>query len=113
MPHIVVEYSAALDGRHDLHALCETLYSAARDCGVFSEPGAIKVRALPCPYWVLGGDHAEFVHVTVWLLPGRDAEQRRRVTHALLEALKVALPAVGSLSVDLHDLDPSYVKRSL
>lgn len=113
MPHAIIEYSAGLDDDHDIHALCESTFDALAGCGVFGDPAAIKVRALPCPYFVLGSDPQSFAHVTVRLLPGRTGDQKASVTQAVLKALQAHLSAVGSLSVDIADLDAAYAKRTL
>lgn len=114
MPHIVIQYSAGLDGEHDLHAMCQSVFDAAAATGVFPDLSAIKVRALPCPYFVLGSDPQDFAHADVALLPGRTAEQKSAVTAAVLKALIAQLPEVDSLSVDIRDLDgASYAKRTL
>ncbi|WP_212524918.1 5-carboxymethyl-2-hydroxymuconate Delta-isomerase [Actibacterium sp. MT2.3-13A] len=114
MPHIVIDYSEGLDETHDLHALCRSAFEAAAATGVFADPSAIKVRARPCPYFLLGADPQSFAHVDVHLLDGRSPEQKSTVTHAVLKALETHLPTVGSLTVDIHDIArASYAKRAL
>ena len=44
MPHFRIEYSANLEGRTDIGALCRVIHAAALETGVF-ELGAIRVRA--------------------------------------------------------------------
>lgn len=114
MPHIIVEYSADLDDRHNMQMLCQALFDAARDCSVFPDPSAIKVRATPCQNWVLDGSVDGFVHVTVRLMKGREAATQAIVTNALLAVLGTRLVDVGSLTVDINDIDPAtYAKRTL
>ena len=45
MPHLTIEYSANLDGRVDLDALCAALLETVLETGLF-EIGAVRVRAL-------------------------------------------------------------------
>lgn len=114
MPHIVVEYSAKLDQSHDMQALCEHLFNVARNSTVFPDIGAIKVRALPCPYVYIGQESQSFAHATVRLLAGRDIETKARLTNLILETLNATLPDVGSLTVDIKDIDrETYAKRVL
>ncbi|MCK0102214.1 5-carboxymethyl-2-hydroxymuconate Delta-isomerase [Pseudohalocynthiibacter sp. F2068] len=114
MPHIVVEYSATLDQSHDMQALCEKLFKVACDNGIFPDTGAVKVRALPCPYVYIGQEPQSFAHATVRLLSGRDTESKARLTNLILKALDATLPDVGSLTVDIKDIDrETYAKRVL
>lgn len=114
MPHIVIDYSEGLDDAHDLHALCRAVFDAAAGTQVFADLSAIKVRARPCPYFLLGSDPQSFAHVNLHLLDGRSAEQKSTVTHAVLKAMEAHLPEVGSLTVDIHDIvRATYAKRTL
>lgn len=114
MPHIVIDYSEGLDDTHDLHALCRSVFEAAVATGVFPDLSAIKVRARPCPYFLLGTDPQSFAHADVHLLDGRSDAQKSTVTHAVLRAMEANLPTVGSLSVDIHDMArATYAKRTL
>ena len=45
MPHLTVEYSANLEDRTDLDALCAALLETVLETGLF-EVGAVRVRAL-------------------------------------------------------------------
>lgn len=114
MPHIVIDYSDGLDEAHDLHALCRSVFEAAVATEVFPDLSAIKVRARPCPYFLLGTASQSFAHADVHLLDGRSDAQKAAVTHAVLKALEAHLPTVGSLSVDIHDIArATYAKRTL
>ena len=114
MPHIVVEYSATLDQSHDMQALCENLFKVTRDSGVFPDIGAIKVRAAPCPYVFIGKESQSFAHATVRLLAGRNTETKAHLANLILETLDATLPDVGSLTVDIKDIDrETYAKRVL
>ncbi|MHC0054182.1 5-carboxymethyl-2-hydroxymuconate Delta-isomerase [Actibacterium sp. D379-3] len=114
MPHIVIEYSAALDDSHDMHAVCAHVFDAAAATGTFPDTTAIKVRALPCAYSVIGTEPQSFAHATVRLLAGRDLTTKAAVTQAILAALAEKLPKVGSLSVDIKDIEAAtYAKRTL
>ena len=114
MPHIVIDYSEGLDKTHDLHALCRAVFDAAVGTGVFPDLSAIKVRAHPCPYFLLGTDPQSFAHAEVLLFDGRSDDQKSTVTRAVLKAMEAHLPTVGSLSVDIHDMArATYAKRTL
>lgn len=114
MPHIVVEYAGHLDETHCMNTLCKTLFDAAATSGVFPDTSSIKVRALPCPFSLIGTEPQSFAHVTIRLLAGRDDAVKAELTRTILATLDQALPEVGSLSVDIKDIDTaSYAKRTL
>lgn len=114
MPHFIVEYSADLSADHDIQSLCQALFDSAKDSGAFPDSSAIKVRALPASHWVVGHGDTGFAHVTIRLLAGRDADTQARITQATLDTLHAQLPGVGSLSVDIKDINPAtYAKRTL
>ena len=114
MPHIVIEYSGHMDETHDMNEVCAALFKTAADCGVFHNPTAIKVRAIPCPFWCVGSEPNCFVHATIRLLDGRDMETKKRLTALVLETLDGLLPDVGSLSVDIKEITTeTYAKRTL
>ncbi|PIE15538.1 MAG: 5-carboxymethyl-2-hydroxymuconate isomerase [Rhodobacterales bacterium] len=114
MPHIVVEYSAHLAEIHCLNDLCATLFEAAAATGVFPDTSAIKVRAIPCPFGHAGTEPKGFAHATIRLLAGRDEATKAALTRRILAVLDQALPEVGSLSVDIRDIDTAtYAKRTL
>ncbi len=114
MPHIIVEYAGHLDETHCMTGMCQTLFDAAVSCGVFPDTTAIKVRAIPCPFSRIGTEPQSFAHVTIRLLAGRDDAVKANLTQIILAALDQALPDVGSLSVDIKDIDTAtYAKRTL
>ncbi len=114
MPHIIVEYSGHLDESHDMNEICEALRETAAGTGIFPNVNAIRVRAMPCPFWSVGNEPNCFAHITIRLLAGRDTETKKRLTQQILATLDKMLPEIGSLSVDTKDIDPNtYSTRTL
>lgn len=87
MPHIVVEYSANLDGSLDVQRLVDDLHQIVVDSGV-ADVAAIRTRAKRRDaFRVADGDPKNaFVHVTMRLRIGRSEEQRSKLADALLAA---------------------------
>lgn len=113
MPHLIIEYAEAVAQQIDLQELMQGVFEAAVAAQVM-RPEDIKVRALPYRHFLLGDGGDGFVHVTVRLLAGRDAGQKRRLSESLRTRLAALLPAVHSISVDIVDMDPdAYLKRLL
>ena len=52
MPHFTIEYSANLDARVDIGAVCEIVRKAASETGVFPV-GGIRVRAVRCEHYAI------------------------------------------------------------
>ena len=114
MPHIVVEYAGHLDETHCMTGICQILFDAAAASGVFPDTSAIKVRTIPCPFSRIGTEPQSFAHTTIHLLAGRDDAVKADLTRTILAALDTALPDVGSLTVDIKDIDTAtYAKRTL
>lgn len=89
MPHITVEYSTNLDKRLPMRELIEKIHAAVLASGAF-ELGAVRTRAIPQSLYVVadGDPDNGFIHVDMRIGPGRDAETKKRVAQAILDALR-------------------------
>ncbi len=113
MPHVVIEYSAGVEDFHDPHVICGRVFAALAAHEAIPDASTLKVRAVRYEAWQNGTDPQSFAHATLSLLPGRDAAAKASLTACILAALDAELPDVGSLSVDVRELDPAYTKRVL
>src|SRR3546814_892066 len=92
MPHVTIEYSANLEQRLDIAALCATALEAAASTGVL-ELGATRVRAVRCDHYSIADrlrDNA-FVDVSLRIGRGRSAEAKAATGKALCVALRALL----------------------
>jgi 5-carboxymethyl-2-hydroxymuconate isomerase len=117
MPHIIVEYSANLDGRLDIKGVVDELHQAAIASGLFEIP-TIRTRAVRRDVFrVADGDARNgFVHVTARVRQGRTADQRRSLGQALLAAANRRLDNVFAsqplaLTIEVHEVDPDMTFR--
>ncbi len=110
MPHLVLEYNAALDTQIDMSALCKILWSKMQETGAFGDGSAIRVRAIPIQHFHVVGDQM-FANGMIRLLPGRDVALKSKITHAVLSGLIDALPGVQNLSVDIKEIDPDVYAK--
>lgn len=87
MPHITLQYSANLEDRIDIAALCVALRDAAVDSGVFP-PAGIRVRAFAATHVVIadGDPRHGFIDIGVRIGAGRDAETRSRAADEIFAA---------------------------
>lgn len=114
MPHIIIEYAKPIADQYDLNALCKQLFEASLETGVFKIPQDVKVRAIPATHWFQQVENDLFIHVTVRLLSGRTTEQKAQITNAILQKADEILKDVGTISVDIKELDPAtYARRML
>lgn len=113
MPHFVIEYSRPLENTLDLNKVMQIAFESGVQSGAMQAPD-IKVRAIPYDYFRLEGGIDTFMHVSVYLLEGRTAEQKEHLSILLRQNLGDACPQIGSLSIDIRDMDPiAYKKRLL
>ena len=118
MPHIMLDYSANMEERADIAALCHHLRRAAIDTGVFPMPG-IRVRAFAATHVsIADGDPTHgYIDISVRLREGRDQQTREAAVQAIFEAAKDFLqPALKThsiaLSVEMRNIDASLSPKT-
>lgn len=118
MPHISIEYSANLEQRADIQALCDILRSVAAGIEAFPTPG-VRVRALRADHFsIADGDpkHA-FVDISVRLRAGRPDDVKKDAVKRLFDAAQVFLKPVLetsslALSLEMRDIDPDLSPKT-
>lgn len=112
MPHFVIEQGNALisiEDRRDAMAIAARIGS---ECG-FIDPSDLKVRLRDCDDFLHLDGSDSFIHLTLHLLAGRSPEQKAALTTAMRAALADRFGRVGSISIDLRDMDPDAYKKRL
>ena len=111
MPHLTVEYSANLEARADLDALCGTLLETILATGLF-EVGAVRVRALRADHYAIADRLPEngFVDLNLRIGKGRSAEEKKRTGEALFAAATTTLAPLletphFALSLEIREID--------
>jgi 5-carboxymethyl-2-hydroxymuconate isomerase len=111
MPHLTVEYSANLESRTDLDALCDSLLDAVLATGLF-EVGAVRVRALRADHFAIADRHPEngFIDLSFRIGAGRSPEDRKRAGEAVFAAASAALAPLFetphfALSLEIREID--------
>ena len=118
MPHIQIDYSANLESRLDMAALCTVMRDAAVATGILPLAG-IRVRATACTHVVIADgnpDHA-FLDISLRLRGGREAEAKRRATLAIFAAAETFCAEVLAtsslmLSFEMRDIDPDLSPKT-
>ncbi|MFN3954477.1 MAG: 5-carboxymethyl-2-hydroxymuconate Delta-isomerase [Pararhodobacter sp.] len=111
MPHLSIEYSANLEGRVDMDALCRGLLEAVLETGLF-ELGAVRVRAFAATHSAIADQHPEnaFVDMSLRIGRGRSSEECERagaLVFARAEAL-LSQPLKAphfALTLEIREID--------
>lgn len=112
MPHLIVEYSANLEGALDMRHVLDGLHAAALETGVFPI-GGLRVRAARRDLYKIADGHADnaFIHVQARIGAGRAAEVRQKAAEQIFAALKAATADTFErrplgLSLEVVEIDP-------
>lgn len=121
MPHLVIEYSANLDGRVDFNSLCGTVRHAILASELF-EVGAIRVRTVRCDHFAIADELPEnaFIDMSFRIGGGRSTAEKKRAGEAIFAAASAHLAALlaaphFALSLEIREIDPdlSWKKNSM
>lgn len=117
MPHFSFEYSANLEGRIDIDALCRVIAAAALETGVY-EVGGVRIRAIRCDHYVVADGVPEnaFIDMSLRMGTGRTAEDKKRAGDHIFNAVATHLAKLYetphfALSLEIREIDPVFVWR--
>ena len=117
MPHCILEYSANVTDRPDLHAVLQAINDVLVTTGLF-DPGDIKSRAVAHDTVVIGDGAADrtFVTVDVQMLGGKSDEVKAQLADSVLAVLERAYPETlartrCSLTVQISDIHRASYRR--
>lgn len=112
MPHLIVEYSANLEGDLDMRRVIDALHTAALESGVFPI-GGVRVRAARRDLYKIADGHPDngFIHVQARIGAGRAPEVRQKAAELIFERLKSVTADVFArrplgLSLEIVEIDP-------
>ncbi len=112
MPHLTVEYSANLNGRADVGALCERLLEVVLGTNLF-EVGAVRVRAIRCEHYSIADRAPEnaFVDINFRIGRGRSRAEKEQAGAAIFAAAQDVLGSLFAsphfaLSMEIREIDP-------
>ncbi|CCD88489.1 putative 5-carboxymethyl-2-hydroxymuconate isomerase, HpcD-like [Bradyrhizobium sp. ORS 285] len=121
MPHFSIEYSANLDARVDVAAVCEIVRKAASETGIFPI-GGIRVRALRCEHYAIADGKADygFLAMLLRLGEGRDLPARQKAGEYVFKALSDYLDPVFasskfalSFDMQINDAATSWKRNNI
>ena len=113
MPHCIIEHSSSIDS----NTLIPLVFNASMESSLFEKDGSdIKVRVVPFTHYQTGvlqsaTTQADFIHVTMRILSGRNTKQKLMLSKLVLESLSTLSLKGCSTSVEVVDIDrASYSK---
>jgi len=109
---MVIEYTPPKDSEITDEDLMMAVHWAAVSTGIFEE-STIKVRIKQFQSAFVGGRHDQFVHVTIYLIDGRDEETKKQLTQTVHDRLASMFADYASVSVDARDLDREVYTKSV
>ena len=121
MPHFTIEYSANLDARVDIGAVCEVVRKAAAETGVFPV-GGIRVRAVRCEHYAIADGKTDygFLAMLLRLGEGRDLPTRKKAGEHVFRALSTHLDPVFasskfalSFDMQINDKETSWKRNNI
>ena len=121
MPHFTIEYSANLDGRLDIGAVCEVVRKVASETGIFPL-GGIRVRAVRCEHYAIADARQDygFLDMVLRIGAGRDLETRHKAGEQIFQALSKHLDPVFassklalSFDMQINDKDTSWKRNNI
>src|SRR5215471_8052236 len=121
MPHFTIEYSANLDDRVDISALCEVVRKAAVETGIFPL-GGIRVRAIKCEHYAIADGRKDFAFLDMVLRlgEGRDLSTRKKAGEHVFNALSRHLDPVFAASkfalsfdMQINDNETSWKRNNI
>lgn len=121
MPHFTIEYSANLDGRLDIGAVCEIVRKAAVETGIFPL-GGIRVRAVRCEHYAIADARQDygFLDMVLRIGEGRDLKTRKDAGEHVFQALSRHLDPVFasskfalSFDMQINDKDTSWKRNNI
>ncbi|KFL28319.1 5-carboxymethyl-2-hydroxymuconate isomerase [Devosia sp. 17-2-E-8] len=121
MPHFSIEYSANLDERVDMQALCALISRTVLGTGLF-EVGAVRVRAFRAEAYSIADALPEngFIDMSFRIGQGRTDEEKRRTGEAIFEAVGDYLAPLFdtphfALSLEIREIHPdlSWKKNAI
>ena len=121
MPHFTIEYSANLDSRLDIDAVCEVVRKAAVETGIFPL-GGIRVRAIRCEHYAIADSRHDygFLDILLRIGEGRDLATRQKAGEHIFQVLSKHLDPVFAASkfalsfdMQINDKDTSWKRNNI
>ena len=121
MPHFTIEYSANIEPRVDVAAVCELVRKAAMETGVFPL-GGIRVRAIRCEHFAIADGRADlgFIDMVLRIGEGRDLATQKAAGDHIFAKLSAHLDPMFqkskfalSFDIQINNKDTSWKRNNI
>jgi 5-carboxymethyl-2-hydroxymuconate isomerase len=106
MPHIIIEYAEQLSDDVDIKTILHTVHRSISDSGLFEE-SHIRTRAYAFRDFTNAGGDAPYIHIQARIKSGRDAENKERLSQAILTGVRALNIPTSVVTVEIIDMDRS------
>ena len=110
MPHMIIEFSHDLATAERIGNMMDAVHQAALSTGLFEE-GHIKIRMIPVQYYRTGKSRDAFIHAQLRIHAGRNSEQKKMLSEAVLVSIRDQHWPVKRLTVEVVDMDRESYSR--
>ena len=112
MPHFIIDCSENVLNQETPESIIQRVYDTASESNLFAK-GDIKVRINPFKLYNVG-DSDGFLHVFGNIMEGRTEEQKLKLSQSVVSALKMLLPQIPFISMNVRDFEKSnYCNKSM
>ena len=110
MPHLIIEYAQDLSSNEQARAMLDAVHDAALSSELFVE-SHIKTRLIPVTHYRVGSSQDRFIHAQLRIKSGRDMEQKKALSEAVLMAIRSQNWPANVITVEVVEMDDaSYAK---
>ena len=104
MPHCIIEYAKPIEQQVYINDMVALLHDAMLGSGLFNA-SSVKTRAMAFDHYMVGEGGGLFVHVTVKMLDGRTATQKKSLSNTLHTIVSGMVSADAIRTVDIRDMN--------
>ncbi len=113
MPHFIIDCSANILTQVSEPEIVAAIHNATDISGLFVKED-IKVRVNPYIRYDVGGKKTDFIHVFGYILEGRTAEQKAKLSASVVKTLVAMFPDVEFIAMNVDEFDKAgYCNRHL
>lgn len=102
MPHFIIDCSSNILSDVSESEILEAVFEAADATTLFTRED-IKVRVNAYKEFGVGGKKTDFIHVFGYILEGRTAEQKAKLSKNVVEVLTAMFPAVKFIAMSVDE----------
>ena len=102
MPHFIIDCSANILSDVSEIEILKAVHDATDGTKLFLTED-IKVRVNPYKEFAVGGKKTDFIHVFGYILEGRTAEQKVKLSKAVVKVLTAMFPAVEFIAMSVDE----------